>query len=306
MTLRDFGLLSLICFVWGLNLIVSRWVFISTDIEPFFYAGIRFGLIAVFLFPIFMQRWPDRLFHIFLISLCIGSAHFGLLFYGLANASASSSAVVGQLGVPFSTILSVIFLQEKIRWRRGLGIAMAFLGVMIISVDPASFSVSTGLLYIVASAFIGSVGGILMKQLGGLTGIRMQAWIGVMSFMPLLILSALTEGGEAGIGGQFMALFTGGWLVWAATLFAVLGVSIFGHGSFYMLIQRYDVSLLSPLTLMVPVWGVILGVVLLNEPFTTQFLIGGVVSLLGILIIALRPNKKLPFAALGKKLFGAG
>lgn len=304
MSLRDFGLLALICLVWGLNLILSRWVFISTGVEPLFYAGLRFALIALFLIPIFFKRWPDHLGRIFLISLCIGSAHFGLLFYGLANASASAAAVVGQLGVPFSTILSMIFLSEKVRWRRGIGILFAFLGVVIISVDPASFSVSSGLLFVVASAFIGSVGGIMMKQLGGLTGIRLQAWVGVMSFLPLMITSAFIEGGDAGILGQFQAFYSAGWPLWLITLFAVIGVSIFGHGSFYMLIQKYDVSLLSPLTLMVPVWGVILGVVILNEPFTMQLLFGGFVSLLGILIIALRPNKSFPLAALGKKLFG--
>ena len=101
MTLRDFGLFALICFVWGLNIIISRWIFIGTDVSPLFYAGVRFALIALVLTPIFFQRWPDQLVKLFFISLCMGSAHFGLLFYGLANASASASAVVGQLGVPF-------------------------------------------------------------------------------------------------------------------------------------------------------------------------------------------------------------
>ncbi len=302
MTFRDFALFSLICLIWGLNIIISRWIFVTTDVGPIFYAGVRFGLIALLLTPIFFQRRPDELFKLFLISLCMGSLHFGLLFYGLANASASASAVVGQLGVPFSTILSMIFLHEKIGWRRGIGIAMAFLGVVLISVDPKSFSVSFGLLFVAASALAASVGSILMKQITPMTGIRLQAWVGLMSFLPLFIGSMFLEQHMGGLVGQTEAFFAAGWPLWLATVFAVVGVSIFGHGSFYRLLQRYDVSLLSPLTLMTPVWGVILGVVLLNERFTTQFLIGGGVSLTGILIIALRPNKKLPLAVLGKKL----
>ncbi|MFC6196806.1 DMT family transporter [Ponticaulis profundi] len=305
MAIRDFGLFCLICMVWGMNMIVSRWVFIATDIEPLFYAGMRFGMIALVLFPLFFRRWPSDLFKLFLISLCIGSAHFGLLFIGLANASASSAAVVGQLAVPFTTLLSILFLNEKVGWRRGLGIVMAFLGVIIISVNPSEFSVSTGLLFVVGSAFCASIGSILMKQITRMPGVHMQAWVGVMSFLPLFVVSAFLEGGEAGLGGQFMAFAQGGWLLWLATAFAVLGVSIFGHGSFYVLITKYDVSLLSPLTLMVPVWGVIFGVMLLGEPFTVQFLIGGVVSLAGVLIIALRPNTKLPFAVLAKKMVGS-
>ena len=56
MAIRDFGLFCLICTVWGMNMIVSRWVFIATDIEPLFYAGMRFGMIALVLFPLFFRR----------------------------------------------------------------------------------------------------------------------------------------------------------------------------------------------------------------------------------------------------------
>ena len=305
MTLRDFGLFSLICMAWGLNVIISRWVFVATDVEPLFYAGIRFFFIALVLTPIFFQRWPADLFKVFLISLCMGSAHFGLLFTGLATANASAAAVVSQLGVPFTTLLSIVFLQERVGWRRGIGIAMAFAGVVIISVNPANFSVSTGLLFVIASAFMASVGSILMKQITRMPGVKMQAWVGAMSFLPLLLLSGVIEGGDAGFMGQIRAFEEGGWMLWLATAFAVLGVSIFGHGTFYTFITRYDVSLLSPLTLMVPIWGVVFGVVLLNEPFTVKFLIGGIVSLAGVLVIALRPNSKLPTATIGRKEAGS-
>lgn len=303
MTVRDFALLTAICMVWGLNIIISRWVFTSSDVEPLFYAGMRFALIALVLTPLFFRDRPKELLMVFLISLCMGSGHFGLLFVGLANATASSAAVVGQLGVPFSTILSMVFLSERIGWRRGIGITMAFLGAVVISVDPGSFTLSTGLLFVIASAFIGSCGAILMKQITPISGVRLQAWVGLFSFMPLLLVSAVLEGeGSFGLGDQFTAFLDAGLWVWVATAFAVIAVSIFGHGSFYRLLTRYDVTLLSPLTLMVPVWGVVFGIVLLNEPFTWQLVIGGAISLFGVLIIALRPNTRFPLAAIGKKL----
>jgi len=82
----------------------------------------------------------------------------------------------------------------------------------------------------------------------------------------------------------------------------VLGVSIFAHSAFYTLVKRHDVSLLSPLTLMTPLWGVVFGVTLLGEPFTWKLVIGGAVSLAGVFLIAIRPNSVLPDASLGKKL----
>ncbi|MAV51104.1 MAG: hypothetical protein CME93_09155 [Hyphomonadaceae bacterium] len=82
----------------------------------------------------------------------------------------------------------------------------------------------------------------------------------------------------------------------------MLGVSVFGHGSFYLLIRKYDVSLLSPLTLMVPVWGVVLSVILLGEILSLQLVVGAAISLGGVFVILVRPNEKLPEAAYGDKI----
>ena len=87
-----------------------------------------------------------------------------------------------------------------------------------------------------------------------------------MSFLPLFGVSILMHGFEDGFTNQFAAFANAQPLVWlATTTFAVLGVSIFGHGSFYTLIKRYEVTLLSPLTLQVPLWGVIFSVIILHE-----------------------------------------
>ncbi len=298
MGFRDFSLLFAVCFVWGLNIVVTRWAVFDASVPPIFFAAVRFLGVAALLVP-FLRPVPKDIRMLFLISFFIGAGHFALLFVGLANAEASAAAVVGQLGVPFSTLMSMAFLGEVIGWRRGLGIMLAFAGVLLIAVDPASFTISFGLLYIVGAAFIGSVGGILMKRMTPIPALQMQAWIGLFSFAPLFALSALLE------GGQVDTYVNGGWLVWAATLFAVVGVSIFGHGGFYLLIKKYDISLLSPLTLMTPIWGVVLSIIMLGEPITAQLVLGSVISLGGVFVIAIRPNKVLPEAALGKKL-GSG
>lgn len=295
MVFRDFILLFVICLIWGLNIVVTRWVVADLGVPPLFFAAIRFLGVAVCLIP-FLRPVPPNLKMLFLIAMFIGAVHFALLFMGLAGAEASAAAVTGQLGVPFSTLMSMAFLGETIGWRRGLGIMLAFAGVVLIAVDPNSFTISTGLLYIVASALIGSIGGILMKRMAPISALSMQAWVGLFSFMPLFAVSAIFE------TGQTSAYFAGGWPVWAATAFAVIGVSIIGHGGFYRLIKKYDISLLSPLTLMTPIWGVIFGIVLLNEPITTKLILGAAISLGGVFVIAVRPNTKMPEAALGKDI----
>ncbi|MFN7163744.1 MAG: DMT family transporter, partial [Hyphomonas sp.] len=259
-----------------------------------FFAAIRFLGVAVLLIP-FLRPVPKNLGTLFLIAMLIGCLNFGLLFVGLANADVSAAAVTGQLGVPLSTILSMVFLGEKIGWRRALGISLAFAGVVVIAFDPNSFSLSFGLLLIFFAALLGSAGGIVMKRMPQMHPLNLSAWVGLFSFAPLFAISAVLE------TGQVAAYVAGGWQVWAASLFAIVGVSIFAHSAFYTLLKRHDVSLLSPLTLMTPLWGVLFGVTLLNEPFTWKLVIGGAVSLAGVFLIAIRPNTVLPEAALGKK-----
>lgn len=284
MAIRDFFLLTLVCFVWGLNIVITRWAVFDAAVPPLFFAAIRFLGVAVILLP-FLKPVPKDLKTLLLISFFIGAGHFALLFVGLANAEASAASIVIQLSVPFSTIMSVLFLSEKVGWRRGIGIVLAFVGVLVIAIDPSSFTITLGLLYIAAAAFIASIGSVLMKRMAPISALQMQAWIGLFSFAPLFVVSVFLE------QNQWGAFTAGGWPIIAATVFAVIGVAVFGHGAFYHLIKKYDISLLAPLTLMTPVWGVVLSIILLNEPLTPQLIIGAVISLSGVFVIAVRSNK---------------
>ncbi|MEM1164070.1 MAG: DMT family transporter [Pseudomonadota bacterium] len=299
MNFRDFVLLAAVCFVWGLNLVVTRWVVADAGVPPLFFAAMRFVGIALVLLW-FLRPIPKNLGTLFLIAMGMGAVHFALLFQGLAQAEASAVSVVGQLGVPFSTLMSMAFLGEVVGWRRGLGIMLAFAGAILIAVDPQTFQLSFGLVYVVFAALVASGAGILMKRMPSISAMQMQAWIGLFSFAPLFAVSGLVEGDQNGWG----AFVEGGWLVWLATAFAVLGVSVFGHGGFYTLIKKYDISLLSPLTLMTPIWGVVLSVVLLGEVLTLQLVVGAAISLGGVFVILIRPNQVMPEAALGDKVRG--
>lgn len=291
----DFALLAAICFVWALNLVVTRWAVTDVGVPPLFFAFVRVTLLAAVLAP-FLLPAPRQLGMMFLIAMGMAGLQFCFLFIGLQLATASVGAVIGQLGVPFVTILSIMFLGEQIGWKRGLGIVLSFAGVMIIVLDPAEFRLTTGVIFLTAAALAGAVGNILMKRIEPMPAMRMQAWIGLFSIVPLVAMSLLWE------HDQPRAYLSGDWRPWAASIFAVIGVSIFSHGSFYRLIKRYDVTLVSPLTLMTPVMGVILGVVALNEPLTARLVIGAVIAIAGVGVISARRNKRFPEATVGDKI----
>ena len=56
----------------------------------------------------------------------------------------------------------------------------------------------------------------------------------------------------------------------------------------YYLLQRYDVSVTAPLTLMAPIFGIMSGVLFWGDSLGIRFWIGGTITLLGVLIIGLR------------------
>lgn len=291
----DFALLVAVCLFWALNLVLTRWTVTVGDVPPVFFAGIRVALLALVLAP-FLLPAPRQMGMMFLIAMGMAGVHFGLLFLGLAASSAGAASVIGQLGVPFTTILSIMFLGERIGVWRTAGILLAFAGVMIIVLDPAQFSLTVGAIYLVGAALVGAIANILMKRIDPMPAMRLQAWIGLLSIAPLMGMSLLTE------SGQWDAYAALDWRVYLSSLFAVVGVSIFAHGSFYRLIKKYEVTLLSPLTLMTPVMGVLLGVALLGEPMTWRMVVGGLIALAGVGVIGIRRNRRFPEAAVGDKI----
>ena len=52
MSLRDFGLLALVCLVWASNNIVSKYVVSHLDVPPLFYAAVRFAIVALAACPV--------------------------------------------------------------------------------------------------------------------------------------------------------------------------------------------------------------------------------------------------------------
>jgi O-acetylserine/cysteine efflux transporter len=285
LTLRDFFLLSLICFVWGVNIVVTRYVVI--DVPPLFYATLRFALIALVLFPLCWPA-PRQWGHALAAAMGVGALNFIFLFAALATGTASTVAVALQLGLPFTTILSMLVLQEKIGWRRGSGMAFAFIGVVVLAYDPQGFGLSVGVLFAALAALAGSIGGIVMKRMEEVATFRLQAWVAMASWPVIAPLTLLYE------DNQLQAAIAMGWPFWAALLFSAFVVSIFGHAMFYRLLRRYEATLIAPLTLLTPVWAVVLGVLVLDEPLTGQLLAGAGLALFGVGIIAVRPNARLP------------
>ena len=280
---RDLALLIAMNLIWGLNLIASK-IGVG-QFPPIFFTALRFGSLALFLVPM-LRIHRGQMVNLFAAAMLTGPATFALLFAGIYLAEdAATVAVASQMGVPFSTLMSVWFLGETIRWRRTLGIVLAFAGIVIISFDPRVFAYWEGLALVVCSAFVSSLGLIFLKRLKGIQPLELQSWVALVGGTILLMLSLLLE------GGQVSAVRNATWEGWTALFFTTVMSSLIAHTAWYYLVGRYPVTSLSPITLLSPLFGIFFGVTLLHDQLTARMLAGGVVTLLGVLIVVLREKR---------------
>ena len=137
-----------------------------------------------------------------------------------------------------------------------------------------------------------------MSQPGTLTwfarhefGLAWRDWLSLLTAPQLIAASLIFEPGAA------TALVEAGWAGYGAVLYMTFMVTIIGYGLWYFLIPRYDVNQTMPFTLLVPIFGVIGGLVFLDEPFSWRVVIGGAATLVGVgIIIVRRPRMIAPEA----------
>jgi drug/metabolite transporter (DMT)-like permease len=280
MNLRDFSLLLLVCFGWAAHTIISKIVVSGMEIPPLFYAAIRYALVAVFAVP-WLLPMPKPRWRILLVGFLMGGGGFALFFIGIKTASPSSSAVVQQLGLPMTALLSMVLLGERIQLKRGLGMVLTFLGAVLVMWDPNGLAVSGGLVFIAIGVFAGSVASVMMKQIDGVRPLQFQAWVGLTSVIPLSLLSVTFE------SGQLTRASEAGWLFAAAVLFSALFVSMLTHTIYYGLILRHPASLIAPLMLMSPLMTVALGILITGDKFDARTTFGSALALTGVLVISL-------------------
>ncbi len=194
MPFRDIATLVLLCVIWAANVIVSRIVVTDMAVPPLYYAALRSLLVVVVLIP--WLKWPGKdWWRVALVTTSVSGGGFALLFVGLQDATPSSSAIVTLSGAPMTVLFAMLILKEKVRWRRGIGIAMALGGVLLAVASPAGWENSAGLLWVFAGALVGALGSVYIKTIE-LSALRLMAWAGFFSTLLLFPLSLALESGQ--------------------------------------------------------------------------------------------------------------
>ncbi len=285
MNLRSFIFLVLICMVWAANTIISRLVVADLAFPPIWFNTLRSAIVAIVMLP-WLLPVPAQLWRVILVTFAIGGGGVTLVYIGLKDATASAASVVGLSSAPLTVIFAILILGEVVHWRRAAGIALTFAGVIVAIASPADMEASLGLIIIFCGAASGAIGAVFLKQLA-ISPLRLQAWSGFSSALLLLPVSFYFE------SNQIQQTRDAGWPIFAAILFAAIGVSVLAHTMYFRILQKHDANVVAPLMLMTPVLTILGAAYITGEPVGLQLVVGGLIALVGVLVILMRPG--LPF-----------
>ena len=188
----------LICLVWASNNVLSKVLVSHWHVPPLFYTSLRFAIVALCTLP-WLLPVPRPAWRIVLIGLLMGGGNFALMFVALYWVSASEAAIVVQTSVPMTTLLSIVMLGERIRWRRTLGITLALGGVLIVMYQPGfKISLGMGLLLGVigfSAAVVGGLGSIYGAVIGGFLFAGLQTlgavWFSVPAYKDVFAFAVI-------------------------------------------------------------------------------------------------------------------
>ena len=269
-----------VALVWGLGLVFAKAAI--AHFPPILLMAFRFSVTALALVW-FIKPSDGQLRALFLISFVSATLQYSLTFTGLAGLDASATALIIQLEIPFLVLIGAIFLKETPGWRRWVGISIAFFGVYKITGEPRIGDVPWSVALVIGGGLTWATGQAMVRQLKNISGLTVAAWVAILAFPQLFVMSAIFE------TGQVQAIKSAGWVVWSAVAYLGLIMTALGYYMWYTLIRRTPVSEAAPHLLALPLFSMAGGWFLLGEVVTTQTLLGGGIILLGVALIVFEP-----------------
>ncbi|MFM7500273.1 MAG: DMT family transporter [Actinomycetota bacterium] len=267
--------------VWG-----ASFLFIEqslTFLTPVGVAFLRCFLGALSLWAVVLLkkiaiiRNPLMLFHLWIVGLLL-NVFPGVLFAFAQERVSSILAGIMNALTPIMSVLMIllIFRNEKLTANRILGIALGFLGVLIVllvgeSIGRISLSALTALVlavlcYGISFPYLSKF--IILRKLPSESLATTQVSLAALTLLPFFIYR--------GVNSYQPSLEAVG---------SILGLGILGTGIAYIWnfknVELAGASLASTVTYITPLVAVVLGFLLLGEPLTWNEPVGALIVLIG-------------------------
>ena len=278
MPLRSLLLALLITFIWGVNFVVIK--LSVTEAPPLLVAALRFTLAAfpaVFFVPRPRIRWPIFLGY----GLAVGVVQFGLLYLAIQlGLAAGLASLLMQMQAFFTALLAALLLRERLPVHQMLGIGLAFVGMAVIGLLADHHTSVVGLVLVLVAAFGWGVSNILVRAAGNANMLSLVVWSALIPPIPLTLMTGLTSGWAS----VLHTLTHSGPGFWAAVAFMGYFNTVLGFGIWNWLIQQHGASRVAPLSLLVPVFGLLSSTLYFQETFPPLKVLGAVLVFVGLIV----------------------
>ncbi len=284
--LRHFLLGLAVVAVWGTNFVVIKTAL--DHLPPMLFAALRFTfalLPAVFLVP----RPTVPLGNLAAYGLLIGVGQFGLLYRAMnCHITPGIASLVVQTAVFLTIGLSMRIRGEKVRPFQGLALLVATCGIATIAWHPDGTTTVLGLALVLLAALSWAGGNVAAKLGRPDNMLAYVVWSSAFAIPPLLILSLATEGWArifAGIAHADSA-------TWLAVAWQGWGNTLFGYAAWGWLLARHPAATITPMALLVPVFGMGASAWWLAESLPPWKLLAATLVLGGLAINLLWPRMR--------------
>jgi len=283
-----FGLMVLLCAIWGFQQVAMK--FATAEISPILQAGLRSGLGAVLVYA--WARWrgialfaQDQSLRPGLLAGLLFGLEFVFIFVGVERTTVSRM-VVFLYTAPCFTVLGLHFFVpgERMGWRQGAGVLLAFAGLVLAFIDKAAGGSLLGDAFGVLAALFWAATTVLIRAtaLAKVTATKVLLYQLVVSAAVMFPLSWLV--GERGIG-----------VLSAPTLWAmayqIVIVAFISYLAWFWLLTRYLAGRLLVFSFLTPLFGVWFGMVLMHDQPSLHFFAAAAMVVGGIVLVNLPARK---------------
>ena len=282
--LRHLLLALAVVAVWGTNFVVIKSALQA--LPPLTLAVLRFTL-ALLPAALFIARPAVPWRRLAAYGVLIGAGQFGLLYLALDGLIAPGLAsLVVQVQVFFTIGLAMWADGERLRWPQVAALLLATAGIGVIAAHTGGDTTLTGLLLVLLAAAAWACGNQVARTMGRVQMLGVVVWSSAFAVPPLLLLTLLFEG-PARIAAGLAAADAG---VWAAVGWQALGNTLFGYAAWGWLLARHPAAVITPMALLVPVFGIGASALLLGEALPAWKLIAAALVLAGLALNLFGPR----------------
>jgi drug/metabolite transporter (DMT)-like permease len=252
--------------------------------SPFHLAVLRFFVASATLAIGAMIRgvnWPDRhdFPRLFILGLLGIAFYHTALNYGELTVTAGAASFIINIAPVFTTLLSILLLRERFHIAGWVGLSISMSGVLLIALgEGGDVSFNKGGLYILLSALCSALYSVLQKPLlrkyNAFVVTCYAIWIGTLCLC-VLLPGLPQEVQRAPRSATIAVIYLG---IFPAAL------SYFGWS--YVL-ARMPVSRASSFLYLIPILSTIIGYAWLGEIPQRLSLLGGTMTLGGVLMVSL-------------------